>query len=1209
MNQKSFAIIILAILMAQPLVIVSSMGLNTHSLGLKPSTMLEIAQDAGTRLEPNEHSTHVPIIIDGHDDFVTQGWPGAGSEGDPWVISGYNITYNVGLPNVQILNVDDYFVIRDCYLNQITGFDDCIHLENTSHATIEYLTMTTNGHGVTLDNANNTLVSHLDITAGLGSGIDADDSYYCHFDSNIIAQGYRGVDVGSCLNVTITSNEIHDVDDDGIYVDSSNYSYIASNFVHHIGGSGIATSLAWYAEILSNLVNATVGDGMFIASEYALIQDNTVTRAGDNAIHFSTYDWISIIDNALNDTYSYPINAVATGVSNGEIVGNIIAHTIGSYSACIALQGGNHQNFTITDNFFIDQWGGLFTMPSGRWIDFSRNHAFDMGQYLVAFQSFDDCNVINNTLETSNTWGVYSTTSHRLNIVGNTINDVATTAIYIGGVNATIMNNTCNGGNIGIDIQTISHRAVVQYNTFESYSMGIDINADDCIVDNNEVRDTSTGIDIHTNSDRTEVTNNVIGEVDANAINVRGINSTISNNAISGVAEIGINLSLATSPVVTNNVIVSDKEGIFVSASTKGVFINNNMTNSGFRFATGQVVVYQNHTFSGNYVNDKPLYYALNLSGLSLDGYNWGEIILVNCSYSVIHNGMFQWSSSAIEILHSKEIDVSSVQIIDQLYGVDIYNSVNVSVVNSIFTGRADGAALRAYTVEGLSVENSNFTNLVGVGVDIEDVSELTVGHCRFLDIATFGIDVDTGTYGLIEHNEFINMTSGIRLGNTQFFLITNSQFKWNMHGIYAFGESDNNNVTYCDIHDNTYGIKMDDSYSWFIYNNTIAWNDYGLYITTTDNNQVIYNNTFLLNAIYNGFDDGNDDWDDHVDGGNYWHDYSGSGVYNIPGGTSVDNYPISYIVYEPIINSPQDLWYPEGSIGNFIVWYPFDNSLKDWSVQIDGSVWTSGIWNFENVNVSIDGLAYGTHMVSVTVRDVDMNTVQDTVIIHVYDDTPPEIDSPANQWLFVDATEQTIDWEVSDLNPDTYVLTVDGEEFDTGTWDSGILSLDVDEIEEGEHTLVLTIYDVDGNSASGTILIRVIDDNANPTIEDPEDIIYTEGTTGNSIVWDAEDEYPATFEIRFNNTVIYTGSWGGARIVVNVDGLAPGMYEYELRVYDMSDNMATSSVNVTVIPIVPIEPPLIIDWLLAIIIGAVIGGVIVVVGIIYYMRKRATSS
>ncbi|MDF1540929.1 MAG: hypothetical protein P1Q69_18680, partial [Candidatus Thorarchaeota archaeon] len=412
-------------------------------------------------------------------------------------------------------------------------------------------------------------------------------------------------------------------------------------------------------------------------------------------------------------------------------------------------------------------------------------------------------------------------------------------------------------------------------------------------------------------------------------------------------------------------------------------------------------------------------------------------------------------------------------------------------------------------------------------------------------------------------------------------------------------------------MQDNGYGIQLDYADDWVIANNTILWSYfYGISIGSLADVTEISGNTIALSGWANGFDDNTQFWDDGMDTGNYWDDYSGTGAYDIPagGGSSQDRYPMQFIATYPIVNSPQDVYYAEGSEGNFLTWLPFDDYLRDWIVTIDSQTWDSGAWNFENVTVNIDGLAYGTHIVFITVWDIDTNFVTDTVIVHVYDDTPPEIDGPPNAEFYVDATGQTVEWIVSDLNPDTYVLTVDDVEFRSGTWSTGVISIDVDEIEEGEHTLVMTIYDVDSNSATDTVLILVIADTEDPTIDSPADLVYLEGTTGNAIVWTPRDDNPDSYQIVSNGTTLKTDDWSGSRIAFDVDGLAPGVYLYTVTVYDTSGNFATDSVNVTVTPVIPLDEPVIVDWLLIIIVVVVIGAVVVVIAIIYFMKKRTSS-
>ena len=156
MQKKPFMIIVLVILLAQPFVVVSSMPFAFSENVTSPEKEIVVSQ--GTRLEGGDLTDHVPILIDEEADFTTQGWPGAGTVGDPYVISGLNITYDHPFDLIRIFNVDSYFVIRDCYLGIPTGTPDwAIHLENVTDALIEYITIRSELLGILLQNANDTI--------------------------------------------------------------------------------------------------------------------------------------------------------------------------------------------------------------------------------------------------------------------------------------------------------------------------------------------------------------------------------------------------------------------------------------------------------------------------------------------------------------------------------------------------------------------------------------------------------------------------------------------------------------------------------------------------------------------------------------------------------------------------------------------------------------------------------------------------------------------------------------------------------------------------------------------------------------------------------------------------------------------------------------------------------------------------------------------
>ncbi|MCK5409911.1 MAG: hypothetical protein KAJ30_06560, partial [Candidatus Heimdallarchaeota archaeon] len=55
------------------------------------------------------------IYINELDDFIEYGFPGNGSEENPFIIENYEIS-NLDVHGIAIYNVDQYFIIRNCVL-------------------------------------------------------------------------------------------------------------------------------------------------------------------------------------------------------------------------------------------------------------------------------------------------------------------------------------------------------------------------------------------------------------------------------------------------------------------------------------------------------------------------------------------------------------------------------------------------------------------------------------------------------------------------------------------------------------------------------------------------------------------------------------------------------------------------------------------------------------------------------------------------------------------------------------------------------------------------------------------------------------------------------------------------------------------------------------------------------------------------------------
>ena len=137
------------------------------------------------------------------------------------------------------------------------------------------------------------------------------------------------------------------------------------------------------------------------------------------------------------------------------------------------------------------------------------------------------------------------------------------------------------------------------------------------------------------------------------------------------------------------------------------------------------------------------------------------------------------------------------------------------------------------------------------------------------------------------------------------------------------------------------------------------------------------------------------------------------------------------------------------------------------------GSTDACGIANIAIDIDTFDCSDVGDNNVVLTVTDVNGNTSSCTAVVTVEDVTPPVV---ACQNITVE------------LDPITGIATIAGTAIDNGSTDAcGIANytLDVDTFDcsdIGENTVVLTVTDVNGNSASCTAIVTV-EDNTSPTL------------------------------------------------------------------------------------------------------------------------------
>ncbi len=1262
MIRKAATILFVTLLAMQPLVMLTSFTINEIGT-LNIDNRAQLAQEAGSRLDPLDYTDHVPVVIDEASDWTSQGWPGAGTQGDPYVISGLRIHYDVGTPLIQVWNQDAYFVVRDCLLIQ-NSTENAVDFVNTTHALVEYSTVHSEGVAIYGNNAANTILDHVYAN---GTGACAYTTYFNGSLNVLISNSqFNSEDCGSiltmyCYNLTLTSNTLEGFTvgwlnlfsnyttctglmvtgpdtSVGIDFDECYFASVSDVEVYDCltGFSGVDVD---FLELTDSFFDVLNGIGLYSSLNVSILSCIVSASEGSAVIldycHYATVSG----NNITNVDFDSNLAGLRIAHSeNGTVDGNNFVD-LGDVGIHIDLS----LNILVTNNYFdgVDRYG--IYVDFSHYITMTNNDYFRMSRdssgYVIYVQNSDYATINSEYMEE-----ILAPSITIINSDYGLIQDCEIygapncVSIYIpsSADNWTIQDNYFETNWKGIAHFASSQNLTIQRNTFyesaswDTSSIAIQLlGPSDFEIINNTITNCKGQAMSLTSGERGLVEGNFINNtyqgiystiVNATMIgntlhNVekRGIhsynviNTEILNNDIEG-GEYGLYLSALNYPLISGNTIQNTEVGMHFETVIDGIIENNNMTHCGFSFYKQQGYHAYNHSVTNNFVNDLPFYYNVNGDGLSLDADSYGQIMLLNCTNSAISNGEIVNATYGIILIVGNNIDITNVALTAHHVGALFDRATNVTLEDCVLSESYFIAHYaHDFFVDNLTIQENDDPCSISDTQDFQILNSLA-------DVGSEGFYILDSQDGLIQGNRFFTD------GKIAVWLATSSQdieiydneFKWCNVGVYGEGAF-NINITLNDFHDNGHGAVAANANNWRIIDNTFFANEYtGLQFNNVVSPFVV-NNSFM-NIDENGWEDASTNfWDDGVDTGNYWYVYPLVSPHPIGGsGGSTDRYPMSYDApTEPMLNEPEDIEYVEFVEGNEIIWIVADDDPRDWEVYVDGEFWAGDAWNFGNITVNIDGLSYGAHTVELIVWDLSNNNATDTVLVTVIDNTDPGISSPSNAFIFVGVSGNEISWTISDQNPDSLELYQDDVMVDSGSWWSTTwtYSHDLDGLAEGEYTFTLVIYDVDGNTASDDVIIYVLGDDVNPVINHPSDINMTEGTVGNYMIWTATDDFPSHYVVVENASVIGTGDWGGTSISLNIDGLPAGHYTFTITVHDSSGNIATDSVNITVIPEggwPPITPP---DYTLAIV--AILGaaGIIAVVVVLIIMRKKKASA
>ncbi|MGV9169957.1 MAG: ABC transporter substrate-binding protein, partial [Promethearchaeia archaeon] len=276
---------------------------------------------------------------------------------------------------------------------------------------------------------------------------------------------------------------------------------------------------------------------------------------------------------------------------------------------------------------------------------------------------------------------------------------------------------------------------------------------------------------------------------------------------------------------------------------------------------------------------------------------------------------------------------------------------------------------------------------------------------------------------------------------------------------------------------------------------------------------------------------------------------------------------PSHFHSLKPDIDSPQDIEYERFATGNSITWDPSGIAPGSYEILRNGTLVKSGAWNesSEIISISVDGLDVETYNYTLIVYDANGNSATDSVMVTVCPPTSMTLDHPWDIVYEQGTAGNSITWNVYAGDPTSYELFRNGTLIASDTWDGSNITVDVDGLDSGVHNFTIVVSESGGNSINDTVFV-IVAPFSPPTIDEPDDIEYEVGSTGHAITWSPWDLSPDTYEIYMNGTLVESDTWDGGDIVLSVDGLDVGTYNYTIIVCDTIGNTTSDTVIVTVV-------------------------------------------
>jgi len=278
------------------------------------------------------YTIHNPIVIANDSDFANQaafeGWPGDGTEEEPYVIENLNITTDMIC--ISISDTRAFFVISGCFLASISvDHYNGIQLENVTNGLVENLRIQSKSVGVYFEESSNSMARANKIELSRLDGVNIwKSSNITARDNTVIFSGDDGVGSVDSQELKIINNTIVNPASSGIVAGSSPQAIIVSNRVYDTGEDCIELGGSDDALIEDNVLsNGWYGIDLSHSTDL-VISGNSISNTRRAGMSFYFSPRCDVVDNSFEDCEGLSIRlAHSSDVSNlrfGSFYGNTI---------------------------------------------------------------------------------------------------------------------------------------------------------------------------------------------------------------------------------------------------------------------------------------------------------------------------------------------------------------------------------------------------------------------------------------------------------------------------------------------------------------------------------------------------------------------------------------------------------------------------------------------------------------------------------------------------------------------------------------------------------------------------------------------------------------------------------------------------------------------------------------------------------------------